>query len=262
MWRYRNFIKGSEAELKWLNQLAKRGWLLKQVRGSRYDFVATTDHYRLFTEYVPVDVDTTVGTSQLFKVLAIVTLKKPVIQVVYSGTTAPELQSTPVDTTTDDQLRLKVAIGLRERWLNLANIWTLSWVVALTLIIMLLVALQAPPWTYSIGPWIWLLGTLWELLKAHQVHRQVRQLRLRARDNDGAWQPTMHVFLRHMPTTPDLKAVADLGVWSFVGEDHKGTYWYDLRTPASVDEIKQALRPLVPPEAQINVMSWLGLWPL
>ena len=50
MWRFKLAIRGSESELKWLNHLAQRGWLLSGGRGYWYQLTKTTQTYRRFSE--------------------------------------------------------------------------------------------------------------------------------------------------------------------------------------------------------------------
>lgn len=38
MWRYQMAVKGSEQELRWLNQQAQRGQLLRRIRGTSINF--------------------------------------------------------------------------------------------------------------------------------------------------------------------------------------------------------------------------------
>lgn len=262
MQRYRNVIKGSAAELNWLNAMVKKGWLLADVHGSRYDFTPTTTNYRLFTEYVPVDVETTATTNAVFTVLATATLKQPAIKVLYTGTTDPKLLAGIGTVTKDDPLQLKVALGLRNHLWNLVNVWTLGWVVAFTVMLMVLVGIQAPGWAFVVGPIIWLIGVVLGISQIVPIHRQVRQLRRQLQDYDDAWRPTWHIFLYKMPAAPDLTPIEDLGAWRLVGQDHHGTYWYDLQTMGNEATIREALQPLLPPHTEIRILSNLGLWPL
>jgi hypothetical protein len=52
MWRYQMAVKGSEQELRWLNQQAQRGQLLRRIRGNWYQFQKTATRYQVFSEYV------------------------------------------------------------------------------------------------------------------------------------------------------------------------------------------------------------------
>lgn len=71
MWRYQMAVKGSEQELRWLNQQAQRGQLLRHIRGNWYQFQKTTMQYQVFSEYVSGAVATEIDDQHTpFKLLA------------------------------------------------------------------------------------------------------------------------------------------------------------------------------------------------
>ncbi|KLD56933.1 hypothetical protein WP50_37420 [Lactiplantibacillus plantarum] len=102
------------------------------------------------------------------------------------------------------------------------------------------------------------------LMTAHRLQNQISQLRRDTEQYDGAWMPTMHVFVSALTADLDTEepALKSLGRWTLVGHSKKGQYWYDLQTLANAAEIKQTLRPFVATDTNVNVLSWLGLAPL
>lgn len=259
MRRYRMMIKGSKEELQWLNKQAQRGWLLSGVRGNWYEFQATTKRYRLFSEYVTPDVATEMaGRDPIFELLARAQLKDPAIQVIYTGSTQPEVQKARVNST-DAQMQLKLALALRGHLLNVMNIVLFS---GLGLAIILIFTNLFPVSMTTPYLVVWLGCAYIPARAAARIHRQSNALRVQTQQYDGAWKPTMHVFLKNMSAELDLEKVAELGDWTLVGHDKKGFYWYDLHTLASTTEIKQTLQPVVGPDVDVTVMSWLGLAPI
>ncbi|AVK64198.1 hypothetical protein C5Z26_08775 [Lactobacillus sp. CBA3606] len=261
MWRYRFLIKGSAQELTWLNQLAQKGWLLAQIRGNWYHFRRTKVTYRLFSEYVPTELMTTVAPgNQLFSVLATVQVKKPAIQIVYTGSPQAVVQAIRLSPG-DASMRLKVALSLRDRALNTMNLLIYLGVGFFGLLIFTMDSdLQLILLTVYGAIGIYVVLRFAKATKNLQA--QIMILRRATADYDGAWLPTMHVFLTAMPSDLALEPVASLGRWTLVGHSHNGTYWYDLQTLASAAEIKQTLQPFLPATTQVNVISWLGLAPL
>ena len=259
MRRYKLTIKGSESELKWLNHLAKKGWLLKSVRGNWYQFTKTSKTYRLFSEYVTDDVATDLKQPQgPFQVLTTVHLTNPEIWVCYSGTTEPQLQATRVDAG-DAELQLKIALAMRAHLLNRMNIlFALGLLLVIGLIYFNVFTDDGMEWIV----FFWLVISFTPAFMAGKVHRQSNALRVRTGDYRGAWRPTQHVFLNHMSHDLDLDKVKDIGEWTLVGHDQKGMYWYDVRSLASLAEIKKTLQPIVGDSVDISVMSYLGLAPI
>ncbi|MCG0791093.1 hypothetical protein IMAU10566_01417 [Lactiplantibacillus plantarum] len=122
MWRYQMAVKGSEQELRWLNQQAQRGQLLRRIRGNWYQFQKTTTRYQVFSEYVSGNVATEIDDQHTpFKLLARLQLTKPAVQVIYTGTAQTELQGARVDRQ-DAPLQLKIALAQRGHLLNVMNI--------------------------------------------------------------------------------------------------------------------------------------------
>jgi len=72
----------------------------------------------------------------------------------------------------------------------------------------------------------------------------------------------MHVYIEPLKDGINTDTLKSLGRWHLVGHSRKGGYWYDLQTLATESEIKQVLRPIVPTETKVNVISWLGLAPI
>ncbi|WP_236684101.1 hypothetical protein [Lactiplantibacillus plantarum] len=68
--------------------------------------------------------------------------------------------------------------------------------------------------------------------------------------------------MKNMSTELDTEKVAGLVAWAYVGKDHHGMYWYDLKTLASAAEIKQSLQPIVGDSVSVSIVSWLGLAPI
>lgn len=89
---------------------------------------------------------------------------------------------------------------------------------------------------------LWLLAVGRPAWLAHRVQRIIIDLRVRAQDYTDAWMPTEHVFLQNMKTELNINKLESLGRWRLVGQDHKGIYWYDLQTLASLAEIRQRYR--------------------
>nr|WP_236039296.1 hypothetical protein [Lactiplantibacillus plantarum] len=123
--------------------------------------------------------------------------------------------------------------------------------------------------TDLIGVWmlmllVGLLAVLGLYRTAHRLQNQISQLRRDTEQYDGAWMPTMHVFVSALTADLDTEkpALKSLGRWTLVGHSKKGQYWYDLQTLANATEIKQTLRPFVATDTNVNVLSWLGLAPL
>lgn len=259
MWRYQATIKGSTQELHWLNRQAQRGRLLQQVRGNWYQFKPTTAQYQVFSEYVTRTVVTTIAAQNTpFIILTTVQLAKPEIQVIYTATKRAPLQGMRVDRQ-DAPLQLKIALAQRGHLLNLMNIrLVVGLVFAVILIYLNVLGDDAASWC-MLG---WLIFTFYPAWQASRIHKQVNALRVITQQYDDAWRPTMHVFLKNMPTELDTEKVASLGYWQYVGQDHRGMYWYDLRTLTSATEIKETLQPIVGDSVTISIVSWLGLAPI
>jgi len=259
MWRYKVMIKGSEQELKWLNQMAQRGRLLQKVRGNWYQFKATAEKYRLFSEYVTADVATEIqGEDSPFEELTTLQLNDPDVQVIYTGSTRVTMQQTRVDHH-DASLQLKIALAQRGHFLNIMNAIIF---VGLGLLIVLIFTNNISENLGGLYVLLWILIGGHPALQASRIHQQSNALRVITQQYDDAWRPTMHVFLKHMPGDLDTEKLASLGAWDFVGKDHKGMYWYDLRTLASEAEIKQAVEAVVDTDVTVTIVSWLGLAPL
>jgi len=259
MWRYKVMIKGSEKELAWLNQLAQRGQLLQRIHGDWYQFKATSEKYRLFSEYVTNDVATEIQEqTSPFEVLTTLQLKDPEVQVIYTGSTQVVLQQARVDQR-DAPLQLKIALAQRGHFLNIMN--TILFV-GLGLLIVLILTNNISENIGGLYVLLWLLIGGRPALQARRIHKESNELRMITQQYDDAWRPTMHVFLKNMVEDLDTEKVASLGAWSFVGKDHKGMSWYDVRTLASESEIKQTVQKVVGPDVTVTIVSWLGLAPL
>lgn len=261
MWRYRFLIKGSEQELNWLNRLARRGWRLAGIRGNWYRFKHVSTTFRIFSEYVPSElVAEMTKANQLFQVLATVQVKNPDIQVVYTGSDRPEVLQAQVSPG-DPKMRLTVALGMRDNAMNTINLLIYLGVGFFGVLIFTMqngnqLLISQLYMLFGIA----VLFRFW--LSAKNLQNQIAILRRDTRDYDGAWMPTMHVYIDPLKTEIDTDALKSLGRWQLVGHSRKGGYWYDLQTLASESEIKQVLRPVVPDDATVNVISWLGLAPI
>lgn len=92
MWRYQMAVKGSEQELRWLNQQAQRGQLLRRIR-ELVSISKTATRYQVFSEYVSGNVATEIDDQHTpFELLTRLQLTKPAVQVIYMGTAQTELQ--------------------------------------------------------------------------------------------------------------------------------------------------------------------------
>ncbi|MCT4456399.1 hypothetical protein N7X57_00785 [Lactiplantibacillus paraplantarum] len=258
MWRYQMAVKGSEQELRWLNQQAQRGQLLRHIRGNWYQFQKTTMQYQVFSEYVSGAVATEIDDQHTpFKLLAQLQLTKPAVQVIYTGTAQAGLQGTRVDHQ-DAPLQLKIALAQRGHLLNVMNIRLVVGLILAVIVIGLNVSDNVASW----GMFVWLIFTFYPAWQASRIHKQANALRVITQQYDDAWRPTMHVFLKNMSAELDTEKVTSLGAWVYVGQDHHGMYWYDLKTLASAMEIKQSLQPIVGDSVSISIVSWLGLAPI
>ncbi|WP_318767376.1 hypothetical protein [Lactiplantibacillus carotarum] len=264
MWKHRFMIKGSAQELAWLNRLAARKYLLVGIWNSWYHFKRVDQPYRIFSEYVASDLVTEMTKSDhLFKVLATYHVTEPDIQVVYTGTADAAVQKSRV-APGDPEMRLQVGLHMRDQALNTVNVFIYSVVAVWGLLLIL--ALNRGG---DVGLSVWgltLVGAglvvLRLYLAAKQLQKQIVILRRDTNSYDGAWMPTMHVFIDPLKADLDTAPLKDLGRWSLVGRGKHGTYWYDLQTLASESEIKASIKPYVAPTTQVNVISWLGLAPL
>lgn len=266
MWRHRFLIKGSEQELAWLNAQAQRRYLLMAIHGNWYQFKKVPTIYRVFSEYVPQAIAADMSNSNsAFQVLAQVQVQQPDVQIVYTGSDQPALQQTTM-APTDPKIRLQVALQLRDQAMNTINLSLYAGVVVWGLFLILILHRGD---TDLIGVWmlmllVGLLAVLGLYRTAHRLQNQISQLRRDTEQYDGAWMPTMHVFVSALTADLDTEepALKSLGRWTLVGHSKKGQYWYDLQTLANAIEIKQTLRPFVATDTNVNVLSWLGLAPL
>lgn len=266
MWRHRFLIKGSEQELAWLNAQAQRRYLLMAIHGNWYQFKKVPTIYRVFSEYVPQAIAADMSNSNsAFQVLAQVQVQQPDVQIVDTGSDQPALQQTTM-APTDPKIRLQVALQLHDQAMNTINLSLYAGVVVWGLFLILILH-QGD--TDLIGVWmlmllVGLLAVLGLYRTAHRLQNQISQLRRDTEQYDGAWMPTMHVFVSALTADLDTEkpALKSLGRWTLVGHSKKGQYWYDLQTLANAAEIKQTLRPFVTTDTNVNVLSWLGLAPL
>ncbi|RRK10888.1 hypothetical protein D1831_04845 [Lactiplantibacillus garii] len=265
MWKHRFMIKGSKQELAWLNRMAQRHYLLVDIWNSWYHFKRVTTTYHLFSEYVPTDlVPEMAKANQMFKVLATYEVSNPDIQVVYTGT--DQTVSTQV-TPGDPQMRLKVGLRMRDQALNTVNV-TIYSVVGFWAVLLFLVISQGGS-NLDTGMTLWFLTIMIAGVAVFRLYHSAKKLqdqivilRRDTNDYDGAWMPTMHVFVSPLTADLDTSALKSLGRWSLVNRTNKGAYWYDLQTLASEAEIKTSLKPYVEPDSKVSVVSWLGLAPL
>jgi len=179
---------------------------------------------------------------------------------VYTGSTQPEVVAAQVSPG-DPQMRLKVALGMRDKAMNTMNLIIYLGVGFLAVLVF---TMNNPIQMDLIGAYalIGLLVAFRFVLSAKNLQKQIAILRRDTQSYDGAWMPTMHVFIDPLTTDLDTEALKSLGRWQLVGHSRKGAYWYDLQTLASESEIKQVLHPVVPTDATVNVMSWLGMAPI
>lgn len=266
MWRHRFLIKGSEQELAWLNAQANRRYLLTAIRGNWYQFKKVATRYRIFSEYVPQAVVADLNKhNSVFKVLAKVQVQEPDIQIVYTGSDQPALQQKTV-TSGNPKVRLQVALHLRDQAMNTINVSLYAGVFVWGPFLILILRQGN---TDLIGVWILLLligilAVLGLYRTANNLQKQISQLRRDTEQYDGAWLPTMHVFVKGLSAELDTEVptLKSLGRWTLVGHSKQGLYWYDLQTLATTSEIKQALQPFVSTDTSVDVLSWLGLAPV
>ena len=207
MWRYQMAVKGSEQELRWLNQQAQRGQLLRHIRGNWYQFQKTTMQYQVFSEYVSGAVATEIDDQHTpFKLLAQLQLTKPAVQVIYTGTAQAGLQGTRVDHQ-DAPLQLKIALAQRGHLLNVMNIRLVVGLILAVIVIGLNVSDNVASW----GMFVWLIFTFYPAWQASRIHKQANALRVITQQYDDAWRPTMHVFLKNMSAELDTEKVTSLG---------------------------------------------------
>jgi len=236
MWKHRFLIKGSQQETEWLNRLAKKHYLLTGIRGNWYQFKRVEASYRVFSEYVSQDVVTAMTEENTaFKVLVTVQLQDPDVQVVYTGSDQPELQTTMM-APSDPQMRLKVALHLRDQAMNTINLSLFAGVVVWGS--MIIFAIQQGSDTFISWAVLLSLVGLFALLRlyraAHNLQKQIVQLRRDTDEYDGAWMPTMHVFINQLTADLDIESadLKSLGRWTLVWHSKIGEYWYDLETLA------------------------------
>ncbi|WP_053072750.1 hypothetical protein [Lactiplantibacillus herbarum] len=262
MKRYRVFVKGSDQELTWLNQQAEKGRLLTDIKGNWYQFGSSPVKYRLFSEYVTPDVVAELTREQAdLKVITTVQITQPEIQVIYTGIDQQLVPQTRVQTRGDYQMQLKVAETMRAHLLTRMN---LTGVIGLVMLVILaFVTYQSGNETYfdDFASWcvmLWIIAVSRPAWVAHRIHRIIVDLRVRTQDYTDAWMPTQHVFFQDMPTELDLDKLKSLGRWRLVGQNHKGMYWYDLQTLASLAEIKQTVQAEVGPDVTGQCDELLG----
>ncbi|MCT0162305.1 hypothetical protein [Lactiplantibacillus pentosus] len=266
MWRHRFLIKGSEQELTWLNSLAARHHLLTGIHGNWYQFKKVEPTYRVFSEYVAQDVSTTVtDRNSAFQVLTTVPVKGANVDVIYTGSDQPSLQQTKL-APSDPQMRLKVALQLRDQAMNTINLSLYAGVIVWGLFLVFLIQRQQLD---LLGPWLLLLLVgLLAILGLYRIsgrlQSQISQLRRETEQYDGAWMPTMHVFVSPLAAELDVEVpeLKSLGRWTLVGHDKRGKYWYDVQTLASTAEIKQVIQSVTADQVHIDIFSWLRLAPV
>ncbi|WP_338209550.1 hypothetical protein [Lactiplantibacillus paraxiangfangensis] len=266
MWKHRFMIKGSKEELAWLNREAKRHYLLVGIWNSWYHFKRVTTTYQIFSEYVSTDfVPELAKANQQFKVLATYEVSNPDIQVVYTGTDQAVVTKVLPG---DPQMRLKVGLRMRDQAMNTVNVVLYSAVAFLGIVMFLVLNIDdANRGENAMTIWFFaavIIGVVvFRLYRAaKQLQDQIVILRRDTENYDGAWMPTMHVFIDPLTTDLDTEALKSLGRWSLVNQTSKGAYWYDLQTLASASDIKASLKPYTTPTTHVSVVSWLGLAPL
>ncbi|MCE6030384.1 hypothetical protein LL944_07220 [Lactiplantibacillus pentosus] len=183
MWRYHVTVKGSDDELKWLNQQAQRGQRLCRITGNWYQFQATKTPVQLFSEYVTSEVATDIEASQPpFELVTKLQLKQPDVQVIYTATTQASLDVTRVDRQ-NAPLQLKVALAQRGHLMNVMN---LRVVLGLLLaMILIYFKLMNDAW----GGWyglIWILFSFYPAWQASRIHKQANALRVVTQQYDDA----------------------------------------------------------------------------
>ncbi|AVK64592.1 hypothetical protein C5Z26_10935 [Lactobacillus sp. CBA3606] len=261
MQKIRHFLKGSVAELRWLNRQGQHGWQLTQVSGWRYHFSKQPIVAPILTEYV-----TTPTLTEL------VAAAQPVATYQFDqlGLAVVYFKAGPQQRTimTDAPERLIVMRKAREQALNRLNAWAVGiWLLMCFAVILagqtqLTAALvQRILSGVAVGTVVMLVGIVTGSLTAGRYHRQVRRLIQLTGDDQGTWKPTFHVLFHHQAQMPAVDQLAELGTWQLAMQNKAGDYYFDLQTNLSELEIKNSLLKMIKNQ-DFTVMSWLGLYPI
>ncbi|WP_047999060.1 hypothetical protein [Lactiplantibacillus herbarum] len=261
MYRHRFFLRGSIAEVAWLNQQAARGQQLVAIRGLTYQFKSVSTAPQLTAEYLPKTTLQTMAPD--FQPVASHIFHVDDLAVAYSQITENQRV-----VTNDEPYRLAVYRHARDVALNWLNGWVLSVWLFISAVIVLSSQLQATPLltrllliVLAVSAGAMVVGASVAVLAAVRCHREVcRLIRLTGDDRD-AWKPTFHIWFKHQTSTPDTERLEALGTWQLTMHNQRGDYYFDLKTLLSEQEIKQTLAKLVA-QQDFVVMSWLGLYPL
>lgn len=262
MQKTRFFLKGSAAEIKWLNRQAQRGHKLSGINGNHYQFVEDAQASPVMAEYMPTK--TLAAMAEMFHPQAQYEFGKPDIAVAYSPI-APQQRMV----TSDHKYRLKVNREARSQALN----WMNGLVIAIWLLLSFATILSAKAngsahaMTAQLGLAM-LIGTGLMFVAiaicgraALRAHHQVCELIRLTGDDEDAWKPTFHVIFKHQRDLPDVSRFEALGKWHLSMQNDHGEYFFDLRTNLNEEEIKNALLKMIK-QQDFTVMSWLGLFPL
>ncbi len=258
MQKHRFYLKGSAAEVAWLNHQADAGYQLTAIHGCTYQFEATPTAKHVVAEYLP---KTTLDLmTPVFKPFATYVFHDD-LAVVYSPVT-PE-QRVVND---DAQYRLAAYRHARDVALNWLNGWVLAIWLLMSAAIVLSSQLQATPLltrilltSLGLGAGLIVLGIVIGARAALSCHREVCRLIQVTGDDQDTWKPTFHVLFKHQAALPDTEQWADLGQWQLTMQNQQGDYYFDLRTTLSELEIRRTIAKLVA-DKDFTVMSWLGLY--
>ena len=258
MQKRRFFLKGSAAEVAWLNRQATHGYQLTAIHGLTYQFKAVPRAYQLIAEYLPQT--TFQAMTTVFHPLASYTLHDD-MAVVYSAVT-PEQRVV----NNDQQYRLTVYRHARDIALNWLNGWVLVVWLAMSATIVISSQLQATPLLtrllllgLTIGAALMIIGIITGCRAAIRCHREVCRLIRVTGDDHEAWKPTFHVLFKHQPAVPDTDCWDDLGQWQLALHNQRGDYYFELKTTLSELEINNTLAQRLSKQ-DFTVMSWLGLY--
>ena len=258
MQKRRFFLKGSAAEVAWLNRQAARGYQLTAIHGLTYQFAPVPQARQVIAEYLPQP--TLQAMTTVFPSLVSYTFHND-MAVVYS-TVTPEQR-----VVNDDQrYRLAVYRHARDIALNWLNGWVLVIWLAMSATIVISSQIRATPLLtrlllvgLAIGAGLMVAGIIAGCRAAIRCHREVCRLIRVTGDDRDAWKPTFHVLFKHQPAIPDTACWEDLGQWQLALHNQRGDYYFELKTTLSELEINNTLAQRFSKQ-DFTLMSWLGLY--
>lgn len=258
MQKRRFFLKGSAAEVAWLNRQAAWGYQLTAIHGLSYQFKEVPQARQLIAEYMPQT--TLQAMTTVFQPLTSYTFHDD-MAVVYS-TVAPKQRVV----NNDQQYRLAVYRHARDVALNWLNGWVLVVWLMMSATIVISSQLQATPLLtrllllgLALGAGVMVAGIIVGVRTAIRCHREVCRLIRITGDNHETWKPTFHVLFKHQHAAPDTTCWDDLGSWQLALHNQRGDYYFELKTTLSELEITNTLAQRFSKQ-DFSVVSWLGLY--